>query len=161
MCSTSLPMDSSKNTLSRLHAEEHQLRADRNTDQRKRIYRPTQNFAGQRKWGGGGNKSIGRTGPALRGWGNGARCHSPHTGAIVPVQEERHLRLRVRAADLCQPKWVKSDSPCYSHTYSGQGTRVPCKVQQLGAGVLGIVEAIRVGATVDCGETDQGRRNYV
>ena len=28
-------------------------------------------------------------------------------------------------ADLWQPKWNEDDSPCHSHTYSGQGHRAP------------------------------------
>ena len=76
-------------------------------DQRKRIYRTTQNLVelGTR----GKKRGVSRTGPAFGEWGNWSRGSDPHSGATDRVRGET-FNPESETADMWQPTWNENQT---------------------------------------------------
>ena len=103
-----------------VHAEP-QLRADRSTWPGEKN---TQNHAklSRMKELGGETGVLVTLDLSSAGGGTEAGVWSPHCGNWV---RQETFKADSERADLWQPKWNESDSPCQSHTYPGQGPRSP------------------------------------
>ena len=96
-------------------------------DQRKRIYRTTQNLVGWREK----NRSVSRTGPALSGRGNRSRGLVPTSGQMSE-SEEKHWRPKSGTADCGSLNGMRIRQSLPQPYIPRTGTRVPWKAQQLG-----------------------------
>ena len=82
----------------------------------------------------GKNRSINRTGPALRRWGNWSRGLIPTSGQFSEA-EEKHLRLRVKQLICGSLNGMRIRQFLLQPYICWAGMRVSWKWQQLGAGV--------------------------
>ena len=70
--------------------------------------------------------------------------------------EEKHLRLTVKELICGSLNGMRIRKSLLKPYIPWTGTYFPWKVQRLGAGVWGLWSNPRVGAAVDCRETDRG-----
>ena len=89
--------------------------------------------------------------PSAVGGGTEAGVQSTHWGNCL---SQRRNIYESEPADLWQPKCNENQRVLAQPYISQTGTRVPWKVQWLGAGVWGVWSDPRVRAAVDCREMD-------
>ena len=119
-------------------------------EQRKRMYRTTQNSIGGRNQGGKQECQQDWTCPWQVG-GTEAGVQSPHRGNWSE-SEEKHLRMRVKQLISGSLNGMRIRQSLPQPYIPQAGPQVPGKAQKLGAGFQGLQSNPRARAATDCRE---------